>query len=408
VKSFRFQWPADLAASWAFEMESLILGWYVLTTTGSVRLLVVYGALQWAGSLISPMFGVAGDRLGHRTILCITRAVYVALAGTLTVLMLTGHLVPWHVFGIAALTGLLRPSDMVMRNALIGQTMSAARLLGALAISRTTAESARMVGALAGTGGVALFGMGPAYVIVTALYCTSFCLSFGLAGKATRVAGAAGAVAVSIVATPLRDLRLAFTYVWGKPAILGAVTLAFLVNMLAYPFALGLMPYVAKDVFAVGQTGLGYLAASFAAGGLAGSILLSVSRVPLRAARTMLLCAATWFVLVLALAWTRGLMAGMVLLAITGVVQTFCLMPLAAVMLRASDADYRGRVMGMRMLGVAGLPLGLLIAGPLISAIGFTATVVLFAVSGLALTAAIAWRWHTALWHAAAAANARA
>jgi hypothetical protein len=209
------------------------------------------------------------------------------------------------------------------------------------------------------------------------------------------------------VATPLRDLRLAFTYVWGKPAILGAVTLAFLVNMLAYPFALGLMPYIAKDVFAVGQTGLGYLAASFAAGGLAGSILLSVSRVPLRAARTMLLCAATWFVLVLALAWTRGLIAGMILLAITGVVQTFCLMPLAAVMLRACDADYRGRVMGMRMLGVAGLPLGLLIAGPLISAIGFTATVVLFAVSGLALTAAIAWRWHAALWHRAAVANAR-
>ncbi|MDH4325886.1 MAG: arabinose ABC transporter permease, partial [Betaproteobacteria bacterium] len=37
VRSFRFQWPADLATSWAFEMEALILGWYVLTTTGSVQ-----------------------------------------------------------------------------------------------------------------------------------------------------------------------------------------------------------------------------------------------------------------------------------------------------------------------------------------------------------------------------------
>ena len=53
-------------------------------------------------------------------------------------------------------------------------------------------------------------------------------------------------------------------------------------------------------------------------------------------------------------------------------------------------------------------PLGLLLAGPLISAIGFTATVVLFALTGLALTAAIAWRWHAALWQAAATANARA
>jgi hypothetical protein len=27
VRSFRFQWPADLLISWAFEMEMLILGW---------------------------------------------------------------------------------------------------------------------------------------------------------------------------------------------------------------------------------------------------------------------------------------------------------------------------------------------------------------------------------------------
>ena len=27
VRSFRFQWPADLATSWAFDMEFLILGW---------------------------------------------------------------------------------------------------------------------------------------------------------------------------------------------------------------------------------------------------------------------------------------------------------------------------------------------------------------------------------------------
>ena len=31
VRSFRYQWPADLLASWAFEMEGVILGWFVLT-----------------------------------------------------------------------------------------------------------------------------------------------------------------------------------------------------------------------------------------------------------------------------------------------------------------------------------------------------------------------------------------
>ena len=44
VPSFRFQWPADLLTSWAFEMENLILGWYVLVETGSVVLLTLFGA----------------------------------------------------------------------------------------------------------------------------------------------------------------------------------------------------------------------------------------------------------------------------------------------------------------------------------------------------------------------------
>ena len=39
VRSYRFQWPADVFASWAFEMETIILGWYILVETKSVLLL---------------------------------------------------------------------------------------------------------------------------------------------------------------------------------------------------------------------------------------------------------------------------------------------------------------------------------------------------------------------------------
>ena len=74
VRSFRFQWPADLLASWAFEMETLILGWYILVETGSVLLLTVFWALQYFGTLLAPMIGMAGDRLGHRPVLCAMRA----------------------------------------------------------------------------------------------------------------------------------------------------------------------------------------------------------------------------------------------------------------------------------------------------------------------------------------------
>jgi MFS family permease len=399
VKSFRFQWPADLAVSWAFEMEALILGWYVLVATGSVKMLVLYGAVQWAGSLFSPMFGVAGDRFGHRRMLCVTRASYAVLAATLTTLAMTGLLVPWHVFVIAALVGLIRPSDMVMRQALIAQIMPGTQLLGALAISRTTADSARIAGSLAGAGSVALFGMGPAYMVVTVLYATSFVLSRKIAAPLARSSAAP--------ATPLRDLREGFRYVWAKPALMGAVSLAFLVNLLAFPFFLGLLPYIAKDVYGVGQAGFGYLAAAFSTGGLIGSILISTLRQPLKAGRTMLIAAFAWFGLVLAVAHNTDFAFGLALMAITGLLHNFCLMPLAAVMLRGADEQMRGRVMGMRMLAVWGLPMGLLFAGPAIEAIGFVATTTIYGVLGIALVAAIAIGWRKALWSPTAPANAR-
>src|SRR5688500_19899389 len=86
IRSFRFQWPADLATSWAFEMETIILGWYVLVETRSVLLLTVFASLQHIGTLIAPMFGVMGDRIGHRNLLCGMRAIYASLATTLMAL----------------------------------------------------------------------------------------------------------------------------------------------------------------------------------------------------------------------------------------------------------------------------------------------------------------------------------
>jgi hypothetical protein len=68
----------------------------------------------------------------------------------------------------------------------------------------------------------------------------------------------------------------------------------------------------------------------------------------------------------------------------------------------------RGRVMGMRILAVWGLPLGLLAAGPVIAHFGFAATTVLYAGLGLAATFAIGYGWRRALWRRSAPANAQA
>jgi MFS family permease len=396
VRSFRFQWPADLATSWAFEMEALILGWYVLATTGSVQLLVIVGALAWLGSLFSPFFGIAGDRIGVRRLLCLTRGGYALLAALLAWLTLSARLEPWHVLVVAGLAGLMKPSDMAMRHVLVGHTMPAGALMGALAISRTTSDTARIFGAIAGTGGVALVGMGQAYAGVGLIYVGAFLLSLGVAPVHASAARA----------NVLAGLKEGVRYVWDKPDLLGAFSIAFLVNFLAYPFFLGLLPYVAKNVYAMDQTGLGWLAGSFALGALAGSLVVSANRLPLRAARVMLLSSALWFVLILVFGQLRSAGAGVAILFLVGFVQSFCMTPIAAVMLRASSEQMRGRVMGIRMLAIWGLPLGLVASGPIIAGVGFAATTLIYGGLGLAATIVIGYRWQQALWQKTAAANA--
>lgn len=276
--------------------------------------------------------------------------------------------------------------------------------MGALGISRTTNDSARIAGALAGTGGVALLGMGAAYVAVTGLYVIAFLCTLGVAGAPAR---ANPAPAAGSGAHPLAGLLQGARYIRESPTLLAAFFLAFLANLLAFPFFMSLLPYAAKDVYGIGQAGLGYLAAAFSAGALAGSLLLGSGRLRLRAGRTVLWSVAAWFVALLLFGQTRSPGAGLALLFAAGFVQSLCMTPLAAMMLRASSDDMRGRVMGFRMLAIWGLPLGLLAAGPLIDRFGYSAATLAYAVLGLAATFAIGRRWRAALWRRSSVANAR-
>src|SRR6266567_4357285 len=179
VRSFRFQWPADLLTSWAFEIETLILGWYMLVETHSVVMLTAFGALLYGGTLIAPLVGVWSDRVGHRAMLTAMRSGYAIVAATLMTLAFTGTLKPAIVLVMAAVTGLMRPSDMGLRGAMIADTMPPGILTAAMGIARTTTDTARIFGALTGAGLFAVIGIGPSYLAITTIYVLGAILTFG-------------------------------------------------------------------------------------------------------------------------------------------------------------------------------------------------------------------------------------
>ena len=399
VRSYRFQWPADLSTSWSFEMETLILGWYVLVQTESVILLTIFGSLQFLGTLIAPMMGLVADKVGRRMMLCVMRAFYAAMAATIMTAGLTGRLTPTLVFAVAALVGLARPSDLVMRNSLIGDTMPPGRLMNALGLSRTTQDSARIAGALAGAGLFSVLGIGAAYIFVTAFYLASFLLTLGVSNaRPTQGAGEQAADGSAVRPSFWREMRVGIAYVWNTPRVLAIMCLAFLVNLTAYPVSHGLLPYVAKEVYLLDENGLGRLIAGYAGGALLASLLMAWTGGPRRPARFMLIYIAIWYALLLVLGQLTSQATGAPMLVLIGVAQGAGMVTMSAALLRTVAAEYRGRIMGVRALAIYGLPLGLMGSGVFIGWIGYAATITVYCLIGFAFTALIGIKWRAALW----------
>ena len=407
TRSFRYQWPADLCTAWALEMETLILGWYVLVESGSVVLLTVFGALMYVGTLVSPLLGMLGDRLGLRRVLAAMRLSYALLAGVILLLAATGRLDPTRVLAVAFVVGLIKPTDIGMRTALVSAAVPAAQLLAAMGISRTTQDSARIGGALAGAGFMASLGLVSAYVAITAIYLVGALLTLRSGARSIGPEPPQDVATSATRPSPWRDLWEGLHYVWRTPRLRAAMTLAALVNLCAFPLTGGLMPYIARDVFHLDQQGLGGLVASFAAGALTGSLCLSAFGARLMPARTMLASCVVWYLCLLGLALPIGVPVAMALLAGAGLTQSLSMVTLSIVLMRTSEERLRGRVMGARMLAIYTLPLGLLAAGALIPALGFRALVVLYVAIGLVLTAGIALAWRAELLPRDARANAR-
>ena len=405
IRNYRFQWPADLLTSWAFEMETLILGWYVLVETGSVLLLTLFASLTYVGTLIAPMFGVVGDRIGHRDLLAMMRATYAVLAATLMTLALTGYLTPLYVLIIVTAMGLVRPSDLGVRGALVADIMPRDQLIGAISISRTTMDTARIAGALSGAGLFAALGMGPAYVAIVSLYVVSTLLTLCVVAP-SRPHPVDEVTDGALRRSPLRDLKEGMAYVWTTPRMRAAIWIAFLANLTAYPLSNGLLPFIARDIYGTNQTGLGYLSASFAVGSLIGSIALSLVG-GIRVARLMIGATVVWYATLLVFAHMQSMPAAIACLMLAGFSQSLTMISIAVILMRTASERFRGRVMGIRMLVIYSLPLGLLAAGSLIEEVGFAATATLYAATGLALMLAIVLHWRADLWHAHAPANAK-
>ena len=400
IRSFRFQWPADLLASWGYEMEALILGWYIFTTTDSVLMLTAFGALRFLGSLLSPWFGVAGDRWGSRKMMCIIRFSVLLLASCIAIFEFSDLLSIYIVFGLATMSGLIQPSDIVLRNSLIGDSIPKELFMKATSFSRISQDSARIFGALVGAGLFSWLGLGLAYIFVVIVYTGSLLFTLGVSRAHPR---ADKAVDNNNQMIPERglfsELKDGLLYIWNSPGVLAIICLAFLANLTAFPITHGLMPFIAKDILSLDENGLGQLLAAFSFGAVSGALLLAATPSQKHSSRLMLINLVMWYLILAVFSFVTIKLDALVVLFFVGVAHSLAMTSMSVALLAFTNEMVRGRVMGVRVLAIYGVPLGLLASGFLIEYFGYNIFMAIYIIFGIALTIIIGIKWRRELWY---------
>ena len=365
-------------------METLILGWYLLVETNSPLLVGLLGALRFGGTLLSPIYGVLADRVDRRAMLIAIRIIFFATAATIMILGLARVLEPLHILLLAAVVGLTRTAEHVVRQSLIADVVPGPMLVNAVGLSRTTQDTARIAGALAGAWLLTLLGIGSAYVVVVCFYGASVLLALGITAPARRS---------QREESPLQNLKSGMGYVRGEPVILAVMFLAFIVNFTAFPVMNGLMPVVARDIFHLEANGLARFVAISAVGAFIGSVAVA-SFVRVRSPERMMVVAiVAWHLVLLVFARTESTPFAMLVLAGYGLSMSVAMVTMSIVLLSRTPQEFRGRVMGVRSLAVYGLPVGLLVGGFLFERLGVQATLTINSIAGLVLTAVIVVIW---------------
>jgi len=237
-KSYRYFWLATAAASFAANIISVSVGWYIYDITRNPLYLGFVGLAQFLPALLLVLVtGLAADTFPRRAIMAVCLGVEAVGAGIL-LLVAAGHLAEiWPVYFALVLIGIARAFLSPASSSLAPNVVPPEALSNALSLNATAWQSANIIGPAVGG------------------------LLYGIS------AGTAFGAAALLIAAAVQE-----------KIVLGAISLDMFAVLLGG--AVALLPVYARDILAVGPLGLGLLRSAPAIGGI--GVALALQRFPIR------------------------------------------------------------------------------------------------------------------------------
>ncbi|GIF76162.1 MFS transporter [Asanoa siamensis] len=144
--------------------------WLVFLLGGTAAQLGIVTALQFTPVLaLTLLSGRLADRYDKRRILFVANAAWTLLCVLFSVLVVSGAVELWHVYVFAFLLGVASAVETPVRQSFVSELVETRLLPNALGLSAATFNSARVIGpSLAGVA-IALFDVGPVFVLSAVL-----------------------------------------------------------------------------------------------------------------------------------------------------------------------------------------------------------------------------------------------
>ena len=375
-RSFRMLWIATLLSSTARWADLVVVGWLTLELTDSALMVGIMTACKMAGIVLSPLMGVAVDRMDRRKLLMLASMVSGLNSALMLALLLTGQLTVTYLVTIALVSSLIWALDNPTRQALVPDLVEPEDLNNAIATNSVATEITVIAGPALGGLLIPIFGMSGAYCLITIIYCLDLLALFQLKGVKQS--------APQLHESPIQSLLNGFRYAWGNHAVLFPLLIALMLNLLVAPYRYSFLPLFARYILDAGPEGYGFLTSMAGCGALAtGLWMVSQKRIG-RRGHLLLLGGLLWPATLFLFSLSTSYYLSLILVFLAGLSQAICWTMIATLILSNTAQSMRGRVMGLRTGVVISLPFGNLLAGaaaqswgPSIAMGAYTATAVL-------------------------------
>jgi MFS family permease len=363
-------YAADAISLAGNAVAQLAIPWFVLTTTGSASLTALAVFFNFLPIVLAGFVGgVIVDRLGFRATSIVADIASSAAVAAIPLLHTTVGIELWQLMALVFVGALLDAPGSTARAALLPDLVEAAsvRMERASGIRSAIQQSAQLIGAP--IGGLLVASVGATNALW--LNAASFLVSAALV--ALFVARPEKAATDEPSGSFLGDLVEGLRFVWTQRLLRALVLTVLVTNLLDAPLPVVMAVFAEAEYGSAADLGLMY--GVFGGAALVGSLAYSSigHRLPRR--RTFVVCFTSLPLMYFALATMPSLPFALLALGVVGLVAGPLNPLIFTVTAEVVPAHLRGRVFGAVRAGAwAAIPLGILLGGALVEAVGVATT----------------------------------